>query len=154
MPGHREPRDGGPARRLDVLIVDDHPLVRAGLRSLLEQTSDLCVVGSAEDGQQAVELAAQLQPDVVLLDVRMPGVSGLEIVGRLRDLRPAPAVVMLSSAGEQSTVRRALDAGALGFVLKDSPPDQLLDGLREVAAGRVAVDPRADGSRRSARSSG
>ena len=128
---------------LEILIVDDHPLLRAGLQCLLDATSDLRVVGSAADGLEALRLAQALRPDIVLMDLCMPGMDGLEATRHLRTLQPAPTVVMLTTTCAAAPVRNAFDAGAAGYLLKDMPPERLLAALRGLAQGRPAIDPRA-----------
>lgn len=127
---------------LDILLVDDHPLMRAGLRCLLDTTDDLHVVGTAADGPQALSRAEQLRPDVVLLDVCMPGMDGIEAARRLCELVPAPAVVMLTTTCAAAVVRQAFAAGACGYLLKDFAPERLVAALRGLADGRPAIDPR------------
>lgn len=125
-----------------VLIVDDQRMVRRGLTLLLSAEDDIEVVAEADDGGQALRLAAQHQPDVVLMDIRMPGMDGLEASRMLREASDAgPAVVMLTTFGEDAYVDEALRAGAAGFVLKDSDPDLLVDAVRAAAAGKGLLDP-------------
>ena len=144
---------------LDILVVDDHPLMRAGLTCLLDTTADLHVVGTAADGVDAVARARELRPDVVLLDLSMPRMDGFEATRQLRELEPAPTVVVLTSTCAAVTVRQAFDAGAAGYLLKDMPPERLLAALRGLSQGHQAIDPRAErilatGQRRAARSQG
>ena len=128
---------------MDILIVDDHPLLRAGLWCLLEQSDGLAVVGAAADGHQALELAERLRPDVVLLDICMPGLDGIETTRRLRRSSGPPAVVMLTSACTPALVQDAFQAGAEGYLLKDTPADALVALLHGMEQGRQAIDPRA-----------
>ena len=128
---------------LEILIVDDHPLLRAGLECLLGTTQDLHVVGSAISGEDALRLAEQLAPDVVLMDLCMPGMNGLDATRRLRQLQPAPTVVVLTTACAAALVLDAFAAGAAGYLVKDMPPDRLVAALRGLAEGRPAIDPRA-----------
>lgn len=127
---------------LDILLVDDHPLMRAGLQCMLDETSDLRVVGTAAGGAEAVEAARALRPDVVLMDLSMPGMDGLEATRRLQTLDPPPAVVVLTSTSDPALVRESFAAGACGYLLKDMPPDGLLDALRGLPRGRPAIDRR------------
>jgi DNA-binding NarL/FixJ family response regulator len=132
--------------RIGVLLVDDHPLVRAGLAGLLGATDDLSVVGEAADGETAISKAAELQPDVVLMDVSMPGTDGIEATRRLLEDGYAGAVVMLTSFSDRVRVVDALDAGAVGYLLKDSEPTEVLAAVRAAASGHAPLDPRVAGA--------
>lgn len=125
-----------------VLLVDDHPMVRAGLAALIDATSDLEVVGQAHDGAQAVELAARLLPDVVLMDLSMPVMDGVEATRRVLASTPGTKVVILTSFSDAGKVTDALGAGAIGYLLKDSEPEQLLAGVRAAAYGHAPLDPK------------
>ena len=127
---------------IKVLLVDDHRLVRAGLQSLLAACEDIEVVGSAADGREALELVGQLQPDVVLMDLSMPGMGGVEATRRLLEAHPGVQVVVLTSFSDQEQVLDAVDAGAVGYLLKDADPDDLVDGVRAAAAGQSPLDPK------------
>ena len=124
-----------------VLVADDQTLVRAGFRAILEAQNDLEVVGEAEDGAKAVALAHELGPDVVLMDVRMPGVDGIEATRRLVRDGDGPRVLMLTTFDLDEYVYEAMKAGASGFLLKDAPRDQLVDAVRTVAAGDALLAP-------------
>jgi DNA-binding NarL/FixJ family response regulator len=127
---------------LGVLIVDDQALVRAGFRMILEAEQDIQVVGEAADGREAVAEARRLRPDIVLMDVRMPDVDGIEATRRLLgDDGAAVKVVMLTTFDMDEYVYDALRAGASGFLLKDVPPEQLVDGIRAVASGDALLAP-------------
>jgi DNA-binding NarL/FixJ family response regulator len=127
---------------LSVLIVDDQELVRAGFRMILDAEEDIEVAGEAADGQEAVAEAQRLQPDVVLMDVRMPVVDGIEATRRLlADGKTRAKVVMLTTFDMDEYVYDALRAGASGFLLKDVPPEQLVAGIRAVAAGDALLAP-------------
>ena len=126
-----------------VLLVDDHQLVRAGLQSLVDSAPDLTVVGTASDGEEAVRRVAELDPDVVVMDLSMPGMDGIEATRRICARHPAVQVLVLTSFSDGDRVRSALDAGAVGFLLKDSDPDELLQGVRAVARGESPLDSRA-----------
>jgi len=127
---------------LGVLIADDQALVRAGFRMILESEADLEVVGEAADGREAVEEATRLQPDVVLMDVRMPELDGIEATRRLlADGGVDSKVVMLTTFDMDEYVYEALRAGASGFLLKDAPPEQLVDGIRAVCSGDALLAP-------------
>ena len=141
---------GGPAapgeRRagvIRVLLVDDHALLRAGMARLLDLADDICVVGSAGSGVEGLERAAALRPDVVLMDLSMPGMSGVEATRRLLAAHPDTAVVVLTSFAERDLVVDALDAGAIGYLLKDAKPDGLVGAVRAAARGESPLDPRA-----------
>jgi DNA-binding NarL/FixJ family response regulator len=125
------------------LLVDDQPLIRSGIRALLDSEDDIEVVGEAADGQAGVDLATQLSPDIVLMDVQMPVVDGIEATRRIaRDERLGTArVVILTNYGLDEYVFQALRAGASGFVLKDSKPEELIHALRVVAAGEALLSP-------------
>jgi DNA-binding NarL/FixJ family response regulator len=129
-----------------VLLVDDHRLVRAGLSSLLGATADVTVVGEAADGAAAVELATKTDVDVILMDLSMPVLDGVEATRRVLQAKPDTRVVVLSSFSEQSRVREAIAAGATGYVLKDCSPDELLAAVRSAAAGHAPLDPRVAGA--------
>ncbi|BCJ41974.1 DNA-binding response regulator [Actinoplanes ianthinogenes] len=118
-----------------VLLVDDQQLIRAGLRMLLDAEDGMEVVGEAGDGRAAVTLAAQLVPDVVVMDLRMPGVDGITATSRIMAERPSTRVVVLTTFGDDDHLYPALQAGACGFLLKDAPPSELLHGIRQAAAG-------------------
>lgn len=125
-----------------VLIVDDHQLVRAGLVSLLDGADDLEVVGQAADGAEALDVALATTPDVVLMDLSMPIMDGVASTRALLKARPETAVVVLTSFTDQVRVGDALAAGAVGYLLKDSHPRDLLAGIRAAAAGHAPLDPR------------
>ena len=124
-----------------VIVVDDQDLVRAGLRMILQAEPDITVVGEAADGQAAVEMAAALDPDVVLMDVRMPRMSGLEATRRLAELGSRARVLVLTTFDLDEYVFEALRGGAAGFLLKTSPAEQLITGIRAVAAGDGLLAP-------------
>jgi DNA-binding NarL/FixJ family response regulator len=124
-----------------VLVVDDQVLVRAGFRMILEAEPDLVVAGEAGDGEAAIAQVAACAPDVVLMDVRMPGMDGIEATRRLLQDRPALAVIMLTTFDMDEYVYDALRAGASGFLLKDVPPEQLVDGIRAVRSGESLLSP-------------
>jgi DNA-binding NarL/FixJ family response regulator len=128
-----------------ILIVDDHPLFRQGLGWVLRAERDLTVVGEAASGEQALEQALALQPDVVVCDVHLPGISGLEVTRRLKVHQPNVAVVLLSAFDDEDQLFEAARVGAAGFFLKDADPDPLVDGVRRAARGELMLDERAIG---------
>jgi DNA-binding NarL/FixJ family response regulator len=131
-----------PAATIDVVVADDQRLVRAGFRVILEDEPDMRVVGEASDGRLAVDVVRRTRPDVVLMDIRMPELSGLEAAERiLADPELETAVVMLTTFDSEEYVYRALRIGAAGFLLKDAPADRLLDAVRVAAAGEALLAP-------------
>ncbi|WP_030621848.1 response regulator [Streptomyces sclerotialus] len=126
---------------VDVLIADDDPLVRAGLAVMLGGAPDLRVVAEAGDGAEAVRLARQHRPDVVLMDIRMPVMDGLAATEELRAMSDAPEVLVLTTFDADAYVLRALRAGAAGFALKDTPPPEIVSAIRRVAEGQPVLSP-------------
>ncbi|NUW30855.1 response regulator transcription factor [Nonomuraea sp. SMC257] len=124
-----------------VLVVDDEALVRSGLRMILEAAGDMVVVGEARDGDEAVSANTRLRPDVVLMDVRMPGTDGLTAGARLMAGPRAPKLIMLTTFDLDEYVHEALRVGAVGFLLKDTPPRDLAAAVRTVAAGHAMLSP-------------
>jgi DNA-binding NarL/FixJ family response regulator len=129
-----------------VLLVDDHQVVRRGLRTFLEVQGDIEVVGEAADGAEGVALAGELRPDVILMDVKMPGTDGIEALRLLRDAQNPARVLVVTSFTEQRTVVPALRAGAAGYVYKDVDPVALADAIRSVHAGHVLLQPEVAGA--------
>jgi len=125
-----------------VMLVDDHPLVRAGLATLIRTTEDLHIVGEADGGEQAVTMAGDLKPDVVLMDLSMPGMDGVEATRRILDKQPEIHVVVLTSFADQQRVAQALAAGAVGYLLKDCDALEVLAAIRSAAQGHAPLDPR------------
>jgi len=126
---------------ISVLLVDDHPVVIEGLRKLLEAAGDIDVIGTANDASQAIERAKSLRPNVILLDLRMPGATGIQATRRLREQEFAGAIILLTSYGDQAYVRQALEAGADGYLLKSTPSEELIDSIRSGAKGRRQLSP-------------
>ena len=124
-----------------VLIADDQALVRVGLRKILETEPDTTVVGEAGDGDEVVTMASRLRPDVVLMDIRMPVLDGIEATRRIVRERPAARVLMLTTFGLDGYVYDALRAGASGFMLKDAPPEEIAAAVRIIARGEALLAP-------------
>ena len=124
-----------------LLLVDDHPVVRAGLRGMFESDPEFFVVGEAADGAAGAEQAAALRPDVVLMDLQMPGVDGVESIRRIRAMAAPPPVLVLTTYDSDSQILRAVEAGAAGYLLKDSPRETLFAAVRSVAAGGSPLAP-------------
>lgn len=123
------------------LVVDDHPVVRAGLVALLDAAPDIQVVGTASSGETAIELAAQLRPDVILMDLRMSGIDGDQATAQILAGGPETRVIILTTYENDDAILRAISAGASGYLLKAAPEEELLAGIRAVAAGEVALAP-------------
>ncbi|WP_139417923.1 response regulator [Agromyces laixinhei] len=129
-------------KTITVLLVDDHPVVRTGLRSLFERNDEVDVVGEAATGEEAVTLSDHLHPDVVLCDLRLgPGIDGVATTAALRAQDPAPAVIILTTFDRDVEIIRAIEAGAAGYLLKDVSPDTIVTSLREAAAGGMVLAP-------------
>jgi DNA-binding NarL/FixJ family response regulator len=128
-------------KTIRVLLVDDHQVVRRGLRTFLEVQGDIEVVGEAADGAEGVARTEELRPDVVLMDVKMPGTDGIEALRKLRELANPAKVLIVTSFTEQRTVVPALRAGAAGYVYKDVDPEALAGAIRSVHAGHVLLQP-------------
>jgi DNA-binding NarL/FixJ family response regulator len=125
-----------------LLVVDDHVVVRAGLSRLLANYDDVELVGTAADGEEAVALSAELQPDVVLMDLAMPVLDGIEATRRIVSARPETQVVVLTSFSDRVGILGALDAGAVGYLLKDAEPEDLMSGIRAAARGEAPLAPK------------
>jgi DNA-binding NarL/FixJ family response regulator len=125
-----------------VLLADDHPIVRQGLRHLLEEEPDVMIVGEASDGLQAVQLTEKLKPDVLILDMMMPDLNGLEVLRQVRERSPGTSSIVLSMQSADVYVVEALRVGALGYVLKETGPSELLGAVRQVVRGQRYLSPR------------
>lgn len=134
-------RAADPDGRIRILLVDDEALVRAGLRMILSSAPDLEVVGEATDGTEVVERVRALSPDIVLMDIRMPRIDGLRALALVRALPDPPRVVILTTFDLDEHVLEALDNGAAGFLLKDTPPRALVQAMRTVASGSAILSP-------------
>jgi DNA-binding NarL/FixJ family response regulator len=128
-------------RKITVLLVDDHALVRRGFRRMLEDDSEISVVAEASDGPEAVRLALELHPQVIVTDCALPEFNGIEATRRIRKEFPAVEILMLSMHSEDTLVRQALDAGARGYVLKNAMELDLVTAVKTVAAGKAVLDP-------------
>jgi DNA-binding NarL/FixJ family response regulator len=126
-----------------VLLAEDHPVVRVGLEELLGAEDGIEVVAAVGDGAAAVAGVAELKPDVVLLDISMPMMDGIEATRRIAESGTSTHIVILTASAGRESILRAIDAGALGYMLKDAPPDDLLDGIRAAARGDAPLDPKA-----------
>lgn len=122
-----------------ILIVDDHPVVRSGLRAVIDSQPDLAVVGEAATGEQAVGRAVLDLPDVVLMDLQMPGIGGAAATRRLTELDASPRVIILTTYDTDADILSGLEAGAVGYLLKDAPPEELFDAIRSAAAGETVL---------------
>ncbi len=131
----------GDARTIRVLIVDDHRMVRSGLRGFLEGEPGISVAGEAESGEGAIACVPELTPDVVLMDLMMPGIGGIAAIGALRQSHAALKIMALTSFADDEQVFPALEAGANGYLLKDIDPDELVAAIRAVYAGESPLDP-------------
>ncbi len=129
------------AERIRLLIADDHPVVRDGLRGMLAGQADLEVVGEAADGAEAVALAARLRPDVVLMDLRMPHMDGVAAIERIAAQEAAPRVLVLTTYDSDADILPAIEAGATGYLLKDAPREELFRAIRATARGESALAP-------------
>jgi len=127
--------------KLKVLLVDDHALVRRGFRRMLEDEPSLQVVGEASDGLEAVQLAEQLRPEVIVMDCALPQINGIEASRRILAKRPQTAILMLSMHSEDTLVRQAMEAGAKGYVLKNAMDLDLVSAIKKVAEGKTVLDP-------------
>lgn len=127
---------------ITVLLVDDHPVVRSGLRTVLDDGDSVRVVGEAATGEEAITLAAHLEPDVVLCDLRLgAGIDGIQTTAALRALEHPPAVLILTTFDRDAEILGAIEAGAAGYLLKEVAPDAIADGIRRAAAGDVVLGP-------------
>ena len=126
--------------KISVLLVDDHSLVRRGFRRILEDEPDIMVAGEASSGEEAVQLAAELQPKVILMDCALPRMSGLQAIRKILESSPEILVLMLSMHTEQTWVNQALDAGARGYILKNAMDLELGAAIRRVVAGEIVLD--------------
>lgn len=129
------------SEKISVFLADDHAVVRKGLETLIGAQPDMAVLGSAADGDEAVQKAILLNPDVILLDIQMPRKNGLEAIAEIKAANPAARILVLTSYSEDATIFGAIKSGALGYLLKDSSPSDLIRAIRSVHAGRASLDP-------------
>jgi DNA-binding NarL/FixJ family response regulator len=129
------------SNKISVLLVDDHSLVRRGFRRILEDARDITVVGEASDGAEAVQLAEQLRPQLIVMDCALPNLSGLDATRRILEKFPETHILMLSMHSEDTWVHQALDAGAHGYILKSAVDMELVTAIRRVVAGEIVLDP-------------
>lgn len=126
---------------IKVLLVDDQNLVRQGVQALLELADDIEVIGEAKSGQEAVKMIPEIKPDVVLLDMRMPGMSGLDVLHELAKTQQLPPTIILTTFDDEELILAGVKAGAKGYLLKDVPLEELVEGIKQVAAGKTIVRP-------------
>lgn len=127
--------------KISVLLVDDHSLVRRGFRRILEDAPDITVVGEASDGEEAIRLARELKPQLIIMDCALPGIGGLVATRRILENAPETAILMLSMHAEDTLVRQALNAGAKGYILKSAVDMELVTAIHRVMAGEIVLDP-------------
>ena len=132
----------GKNERITVMLVDDHAIVRSGIRAYLEVLSDIQIIGEAESGTQAVKLAEELAPDVVLMDLKMPEMDGVEATWRVRQVSPRSQIIILTSYHEDSNIFPAIKAGALSYILKNIDPEELASAIRSAAKGEATLSPK------------
>src|SRR5580698_6820465 len=131
-------------KKITVLLVDDHSLVRRGFRRMLEDEPDMAVVGEAGDGEEAIKLARDLKPKVVVMDCALPTMNGLDATRQILEDLPETAVLMLSMHSESTWVRQAIEAGAKGYILKNALDLDLAPAIRKIAAGETVFDPQVE----------
>lgn len=129
------------SRRIRLLISDDHPVVRAGIGGMLSGERDFEVVGEATNGSEAVALANRTKPDVILMDLRMPEMDGVEAISRIKERHPEINILVLTTYESDADVIKAIENGAIGYMLKDAPRDELLQGIRNAAEGKPILAP-------------
>lgn len=127
---------------INIIITDDHPVVRSGLRALLSSQPDFDIVADAENGEEATKLAISLVPDLILMDLQMPNLDGLGAIKLIRDKLPKANILVLTTYETDADILPALEAGAIGYLLKDTPPEQLFQAIRNAARGEMSLAPR------------
>ena len=123
-----------------LMIVDDHAMVRRGMRVFLDEYEEISVIGEAADGVEAVQRITQLNPDIVLIDLMMPGLDGIETIRRMISIRPDQRIILLTAHNREDWIFQAVQAGAMGYLVKDADPDKLLQAIRKVYGGVPALD--------------
>ena len=126
---------------ISILIADDHGLIRTGLRALLQEVTEISVVGEAEDGYAALRRIAELKPDIVLMDISLPGLSGIEVTRQVKDISPATRVLMLTVHEDEGMLRESIRAGAYGYILKRAADAELIQAIRVVSQGHMYIYP-------------
>ncbi|MCB0210313.1 MAG: response regulator transcription factor [Anaerolineae bacterium] len=129
------------SQAIKVLIADDHPIVRRGLGSIIDLEDDIEVIGEAENGEAAVDFARENQPDVILMDLRMPGIGGVEAIRRINAKYPNIQLIILTTFADDEDIYNGIAAGARGFLLKDAPPDRLIEAIRAAHRGESLLNP-------------
>ena len=133
--------EGAPTRRIQVLLVDDHPIVRKGTKEMLEPYPDLEVMGEASDGREALAFVSASRPDVILMDVSMPGMNGIEATQAIKKLTPSVAILVLTSYDDDAYVFALLEAGAAGYIMKNAREEELIHAIRSVFEGESVLHP-------------
>lgn len=128
-------------KKIKVLLADDHTILREGIRSLLENEPDIEVIAEAEDGHQAVKIATQQKPDVILMDIAMPRLNGLEATSQIKKINPDAKILILTMHDSEEYIRKALASGAMGYILKDAASRELLNAIRAVYRGEAVLSP-------------
>jgi DNA-binding NarL/FixJ family response regulator len=124
-----------------VLIIDDHMIVRQGLKACLTEYADICVVGDTANGSEAIELVQRLHPDIVLTDLIMPVMDGIQVIKKIRDIQPDQPIIVLTAFEDHERLRSAMEAGAIGYLLKDESPEVMIQTIRNIHAGNPPLHP-------------
>ncbi|GAB4121558.1 MAG: response regulator transcription factor [Roseiflexaceae bacterium] len=136
-----DPKESAQTRKIQLVIIDDHPVIRHGLRTLIELEADMEIIGEASDGPSGLELILSRQPDVVLIDLRMPGMSGVEVMRKVRAVQQVTRFLVLTTYDTDAYLGAALTVGANGYLLKDASPDELTNAVRVVMSGNASLKP-------------
>jgi two-component system, NarL family, response regulator LiaR len=129
-------------QKIQVLVVDDHAMVRQGMRALLHEYENIEVIGEAANGAKAIELTGRLKPDVILMDLKMPGMDGIEAIKKIRTAHPYQRIIVLTAEPGDDKLIQAVQAGAMGYVVKDAQPDELVQSIQDVYSGEPALSPK------------